>query len=376
MTDFSSDKDTTMKRFFQNLFRQTNARKASFKPRLDSLEDRVCATVTVTTPNNGQTLRIVGDGGANLVRIQQADSFNQISIRTDHEDLTGGETLIVNGHLIAGHSVVFTSSQITTINIDLLGGNDTFSYKLTGTSDFTNAKTVNLTLGGGTNTANFDFFDANSTGPAHPAATLRANLNINFTGGANSDTVTARFGAIDSAQLKVTGALGAGDDFFSADLFGDLSHAKADFSVAGGLGRDQLFVTAEDDVVNLDGSGIDLHSSLLRMNLQGDGLAEFIPSRNDNDIIAMTYNGFLDNGTVVGRAGGNLGRDQVGGDFTLQAGSQGTLDVGVFGGAGNDALKLFVHHTPNPNLTVTAIINGGPGADSAQSTTGVVQVTL
>jgi hypothetical protein len=354
-----------MKSLLKNRTSNRKARKAGFMPQLDALEERLCATVSVTTLDAGHTLRIDGDAGVNQVRIQQGDSFDQISIRTDNEDFTGGEDLIVDGQLVAGHNAVFTSSQITKLDIDLGGEADRFSYKLTGQSDFTNAKTVNLNLGAGANTAVLDFFDGNSTGPAHPPATLRAMLTLNIAGGANGDTVTTRFGAIDSATVNVTASLRGGTDFFSADLWGDLRHATADFRVNGGLGRDRLFVTAEDDFVNLDDSGIDLNSSLLSVNLQGDEFFSLLPGRFNQDTVNFTYEGDILNSKLVGRLDGQYGKDTVGASITTRQGGSNTIDVRVAGGVGNDTLTLL------KTGAMTAVIDGGTGTDAAQASAGV-----
>src|SRR4051812_26338469 len=116
-----------------------NASKRFFRPSVESLEAREVMTVSVVAnAADPHLLVITGDNAANNVQILQKDSADKLTVIAD------------------GQTFQFSSSQITKIQMSLLGGNDTVSYKLDGGSDFKKDKTVSIDLGAGANIATVD----------------------------------------------------------------------------------------------------------------------------------------------------------------------------------------------------------------------------
>src|SRR5262245_25008345 len=119
-----------MSQFISKLFgRKAKATRRTIRPQIEALEDRWCPAVTVTTINNGATLVITGDGANNAVTIRDNAEDDLLQV------VTGGVTRN------------FDTSDINRIVVNVQGGNDSFSYLLTGGSDFEFEKIINLDLG-------------------------------------------------------------------------------------------------------------------------------------------------------------------------------------------------------------------------------------
>src|SRR4051812_26056917 len=111
--------------FISRLFaRKTHAQKTirSFRPSLESMEERTVLNCTFSLANAGHTLVITGDNHNNTVSIVQDDVNNKLTVIGD------------------GVTHTYSSSQITKMVINLKGGNDSLSWKLADGSSYSNGK--------------------------------------------------------------------------------------------------------------------------------------------------------------------------------------------------------------------------------------------
>src|SRR5687768_444394 len=61
---------------------KTMTKPGRFRPMVESLEERWCPAISVTTADAGHTLLITGDNAANMIQIRQDDSADRLSVST------------------------------------------------------------------------------------------------------------------------------------------------------------------------------------------------------------------------------------------------------------------------------------------------------
>jgi hypothetical protein len=209
----------------------------------------------------------------------------------------------------------------------------------------------------------------NGTGAAHNI-TVVAN-GTTFTSG--TDPVDKIFvstrGFADHVFYNLTGdtksamtlgvRLGQGHDDFTAHLNGHqlLKGADYAFDVHGGNGGDTSQFFSDDNVGIAEGA-------TLSVRMHG-GFGE--------DHFGVSYKGVL-NGTFDMALDGGAGNDRLNADFELQAGSNGMLgtptDPAILrGGPGDDVLNYLVH--VNGTAGVFATADGGSGIDLCRHTANV-----
>ncbi len=185
----------------------------------------------------------------------------------------------------------------------------------------------------------------------------RAVKKIVVRAGSGDDQVTYRLSgdvncgcgpALTATQLAkrgrtVTVELGQGNDRFEADLGGHAVVTRLALSVYGGAGDDGLAVHAL-------GSGVSARG-LFAANLYGDA---------GNDAIDAQFSGRADGTLFVNQDGGN-GGDELTGNVTADAGSEGGGAWQLMAGTGDDTVSLTAegvagfHHV---------LANGGKGTDT------------
>jgi hypothetical protein len=296
--------------------RSPTSARCRFMPRVEALEDRWCPTVLVTL--TGQTLNIVGDNHANVVTVHEDDGATDLEVKGD------------------GVKHNFAANGVTTINVNLKGGNDQFTYNF-GEDVFKFPKTILVKLGKGNDQVHFDLNnDTNSPGQF---TTVKANLDIHVFGGKGSDVVTADFGTVDGASVSFDVDLGQArrTQFFGRYL-GDLKGtAHEALDVQGGRGNDLLSVLANNNLAN-GHPGIDIDA--------GAALAVHLHGGPGNDHLVANYQGKVD----------------------------GSLAITEDGGPANDNLTLAAHalDVPFPPGTVLSI-DGGPGHNICRATPNITE---
>lgn len=316
---------------------------------LESLETRYCPSVTIATADSGHTLVITGDNAANTVTITQDDDDNEIKVQ-----VAGGQTKF------------FNSNEITAVTVNLKGGDDKFTYKLGGGSDFLFDKIIFVQLGKGNDKATFDF--------ATSGAAIKDKLTVAVAeDGGGDDTADITLGRVDGQDVFVRTRMEFGNDTVNVTLKDDLrtdSNVKLDLIDNNNLqllfvvpiqlgGNDKYTIKADGgpsgDVDIADNAVLDIGVAA------GDG----------QDLIDLKYEGELD-GKLRVILNGNDGKDTVKAVFDLEDDSDGTLDVRVLGGKGADTLKLQIF---NDVSIIQAIADGGDGNDSAIVTGNVTKVS-
>ena len=180
---------------------------AGVRPGFESLEGRLCLSVTVSTVPvaSGNELKIIGDNGADTINI--ADQGN-------------GQVTVTNG---AG-KVLGSADDVSVIRFNGKTGHDTVSYTLENT--LTTTERVFLELGtGGKNQATLDLSPGVSG----------ANLHVHVDGGPDADTISAALGSLTTAKVGLDIDGGAGKDNIS--VTGTGVNVSADSALDDRAGR-------------------------------------------------------------------------------------------------------------------------------------------
>jgi len=133
---------------------RNQARSVRTRPLLETLEDRTCLSANVTLLN-GNTVVISGSDGdlPNLLTITQNDASNELRIVCQRAP--GSPASTWDG------IYTYQSSAIKSIVVKTGVGDDQFYYNLVG--DMLYAKSLNVDLGGGNNTAAFNMDGVHSS---------------------------------------------------------------------------------------------------------------------------------------------------------------------------------------------------------------------
>jgi hypothetical protein len=278
---------------------RTNARLE-----LESLETRMVPAFI-----NGNALMILGGSADDAVVVTENHIANSIQVVQN------------------GMTQTFSSSGITSISAGLGRGNNSFTYRLGGGSDFTDAKSIHVALGPAiglfTPGANNALFDLRHDGTGGQAQVL-ANLSIRVNGSFGTDIVNAELGVVDNADVTLTTRLGLGDDQVwatmagdlrnDADLVFDLKDSQNSFLAGRRFlgGNDLMFVSTGKGVT----ASIDDDASV-HVTMKG---------ASGNDWLVFGFEGELD-GVLVLRMKGEAGLDEASAWISLDQRSDGELDV-------------------------------------------------
>lgn len=296
------------------------------QPQIEALEDRTCPSCTILRA--GSTALVLGDNGANNVRIVESGGTPQITC--DIAEAVG--------------------SGITRLVIKTAGGNDTVTYGKGPQA----ISSLRVDLGAGDDTAALLF---QRPPLANPGGGFAANRPIlaHVTGGSGDDVVLAEFGELDSTKVNFQAMLGDGDDTFAALLEGDISSRAGfntsllQFNVQGGNGNDSLDVEA-------DGISTTVNPASISWTLRGNA---------GDDAIGINVNATLNYQqttwipryfrlTVDGGSGDDLLAVSV-----RNSSTQVPCSVSVYGGSGDDNLTVDV-----PIRIYFSEVDGGAGIDT------------
>jgi hypothetical protein len=311
--------------------RQLVRRSRSFRPQVETLENRWCPSVSVTVFSH--TLVVQGDSADNAVAITA--------------DGSGGVSATITG---TTGTATGSGTAITNVLVNTRGGSDTVAFTLTG--PLTSRLNLGIDLGyfqdssGTTNSVTLDF----SQGVSSPY------LTIGVLGTRGTDNVTASFGSVSDSYVYVGAYLDGGDDSFDATVTGDIHGYEVAIAAFGGSGKDTLgtHVTGAVDA--------------------GAYLAVLLDGGFGDDTINFDYTGQMNGKVGVALAGG-YGTDAVAGNITLDSGSTGKVAAAVFGGDGDDTLTLNVNDNSGGTLgSVYALLDGGPGTDTCTATSNVTVI--
>ena len=281
-------------------------RGKGFRPRLESLEDRLCLSVTVTTialQNGKNELRIVGDSAADTVNI--ADLGN------GHMDVTDG-----------GGATLGSADNVSLLRFNGKNGTDTVNYTLVNTLAHNEA--INFYLGSG--------------GDGHATLDLSQGLNgaklvVGVEGSLGNDTISAIVGSLSAS-----------------------SHAN--FYIEGGAGNDNISVTGATAPINT-GTASAKSAAVVEGGLSigaGSTLRTEIYGGLGNDTINFAWDGQILGKLVYGASGGP-GADTLTGNITAAAGSTGLLRASETGGPGIDSVTLNVFDNSGDGASTLASLH-------------------
>src|SRR5262249_37362790 len=147
--------------------------RGRFAPTLETLEDRnMLSASAVFNPVTG-ALTITGTNQADHVKI----------VDTGNASAAGAVTVFAEGNLIfSSPAVVPGVKSVSSINVNLLKGNDSLDYQLTGSLVFAQ-RTLQADLGKGNDTFNADL---------NGSLLLGARLALDIAGNDGRDTMNAR----------------------------------------------------------------------------------------------------------------------------------------------------------------------------------------
>jgi hypothetical protein len=318
-------------------------------------------------------LFIAGDSGRNFVTVQD----NGTGTLTVSIDGNGDGDLTDAGDL---DNAAFSYSGALAVQALLGGGNDRFSYELTGPLAGS-TRDLSVALGAGNDRAtiksvtlqNGSRLDADVSGAAGndradftTGQVYDSVVGLRMDLGAGDDKGFATFARIDNgSSVDVDAQLGDGANAFTLDLqavgFGD--HADVNVSIGGGIDADAVTVNLHDDV----GAGAAGGPSTLAVNADlGAGNDAFTANLDYAGSVFRVDDYSLASIQVRGGAGDDkLVAQGVGASGTIKVDPFGLLDVGLSGGAGNDTVNVNFGKTDGLWLEggIKVRANGGAGND-------------
>jgi hypothetical protein len=307
-------------------------RSRSFRPQVETLENRWCPSVSVSVFSH--TLVVQGDSADNAVTIT--------------DDGSGGVSATITG--ANGATATRSGTAITNVLVSTRGGSDSVAFALTG--PLTSRLNLGIDLGyfqdssSTTNSVTLDF----NQGVSSPY------LTIGVLGTRGTDNVTATFGSVSDSYVYFGASLDGGDDTFAASVTGDIHDSGVVIAAFSGSGTDSL--------------GVDVAGAVDA----GAYLGVLLDGGSGDDAIDFDYTGQMNGKLAVALVGG-YGTDTVTGNITLHSGSTGKVAAAVFGGGGDDTLTLNVNDNSGGTLgSVYALLDGGPGTDTCTATKNVTVI--
>ena len=202
------------------------ARRPTFRPALETLEDRWVPAVTVT--QSGNVIFVVGSNAAEFVTVTDNGS-----------DAAGSISISATGLVVPFTSQAVPAGQVITVEVFTSGGNDLVLYNITNNLGIaTGGRNLLVSLGKGNDTLRF-----RATEDVDIAAGKILTLNAN--GGAGEDRVSALYhGQMrGTLSLMANGGLGvARDRVFIDQTFDGSSNGASSALALGGAGDDLLGV--------------------------------------------------------------------------------------------------------------------------------------
>ncbi len=224
----------------------------SFQPRLETLEPRLCLSVSL--PSAGKILKPAAAAPIEAVAISGHTLLVNDNVAGDTitvaDNGSGGVTATISN---PSNSAVATANGtgITNIEVKAPGGDETVDYSLTPTAPATSAplseaESLNLNFGKGSgNTASLDFSQGITGG--------KLQLNVEAAGGENN--VTETFGAISSSDVSNHTQLGGGMNTLT-ETFGAITSSDVSNHVSAGGGMN----TASETFAAISSSSVANHT--------------------------------------------------------------------------------------------------------------------
>jgi hypothetical protein len=251
----------------------------NFAARFESLEERQCLSVNVTSieTEDGTRLKIEGDAKDNVIEV------------VSHGD---GSVSVKNG---AG-KLLAAVDDVSVIRASLKGGADAFTYRLEDT--LVRDQSIFLELGAGADQASFDL----------AAGVSEANLKIEVDGGAGADTISSTIGSLAAAQVAFFANGGDGADNIAVDGTGATISADSRLraKLFGEAGKDTLTATFDGKI-----DGI--------LNIQNDG------GKGVDKVVTSITAAAESIGTLRTKASGRGGVDEVALSVVDNSGEEGSL---------------------------------------------------
>jgi len=305
------------------------ARKARYRPSLESLETRLVPAVGYRLLDlNGNAmpdLQIMGNARKQIVHIVDDPAANKTLLSIDRN---GDGDLDDPGDI--KDELLATGFDV--IEVKLKGGKDIFEYQAI--SDFTGTtRELRVSTGSGAD---------------------QATMNLQSLIGADTN-------------FKSTVWLGAGNDRFTGNLvinsFGVTG--TGEFNVHGGAGNDQITMTRSNPPEMETGTVLTpaTLNGLLTMNLYGD-------TGQDRTMIDFGVAGGFDiqsAGRMQLRSDGGTSSDAMLVTFRNTSTSSGTYDLQLLGNKGNDLFSFGVFDESAGGVQFendAALLDGGKGKDS------------
>lgn len=309
--------------------RITGLRNSKFRPRFESLEDRLALSATISTI--GPAMFIRGDAASNTVDIA--------------DDGAGG---IMASITSPDGTVSANVTGIKSITVEARGGADALNYKLT--NALTTNRALQFNLGYGADRARLDL----------SAGITAANLLVHVAGSDGEDDVGALVGDLNNANLLMRMHLGEGADTARIRLTGNLlGNSNAGIAVDGNQGADRLGV---------DATGVNIGANaVLGVYLDGD---------RGEDSLGFAFEGGV-RGKLLADLKGGEASDTIVANLTIKPGSTGRVGALVQGGEGDDNLTLNVFDNSGGEAggsllaALRAWIITGPGNDIVTHTDNV-----
>jgi hypothetical protein len=199
------------------MFRQVRRRPRSSAPTLESLEGKQLLTIAFSYDPATAVLALTGDGGANVVTIDD-----------DGTDNAGSVSVVGDG------SAFVPSGPVREIQFDAQGGNDRLTYNLNGDLGQSISRRISADMAAG-----IDRFVANLNGDLLTGS----DLEFNVQGGAGNDVVRVNAAGDVDVQSDATLALnfqgGAGNDDMRSNLRGEVD-GRILIDQDGGTGNDRV----------------------------------------------------------------------------------------------------------------------------------------
>jgi hypothetical protein len=333
----------TIRKLFRTRPAARSASRTRFRPRVEALEGRCCPTTVTFDPVSG------------VVAILGTEADNEVTVLQD--DLSDTLTVVYDG--VPGMES-YSSSQVVKILGNLGMGNDTFEYRLGGTSDFLHEKTVQVDLMEGQDSARV-YLDEKVLYPGSQLktpASILAPLSIYLGAGKDNapDPGYSDFRVelghaqapvsvyATSQQLLDAFPQGGQDDFSCVVHLLSVSNTTAKVKIDGGLGNDTGAIMCGDV---LGASKVDL-SMLGREGKDWFLIAQMTKSMEVSAAASFTV-GFL--------AGGGEDMFHFLWQFPVELNGKLTMNVNL--GDGNDSADVRIYLVGDSTGSLKSFLSGG-----------------
>lgn len=350
------------------------APRATWRPLLERLEDRLAPAVSLVTSldldldGDFDDVRIVGDARSNRVVMSDQPGTDRLIIAIDANndgDLNDGNDVNELEHIYAGNSLV--------IDVSLGDGNDRFTYLQAENLDG-QLRTVSVNLGRGNDTlfasdaghgivdsqVVFDVVAGQGNDNVAWALTelLASSVTWRASLGGGNDSSALDFVTVDEQTvLKIDVDLGTGNNDFNSSFgaIGQTVGANVDLDLVGGddaTHKDDIAVQFLGPVGNVTGAS---HVTLDAALFAG------------NDHFVTTLGGGVGNGSQLAiAAGGGAGNDtlEVNLSVVVNVVAGALLKTELRGGVGNDTISISTGTNAfNLGGSLQASLDGGGGND-------------